>query len=143
MSGCLDAGNLSDQILSDAFRTEILYYSIKAVRFIMKLKSSNEHSGSRSKWVLLLGIAAGLAAAWYNLGLALNLNGQAENALNALVKAEKSSPNNPRIPCARATILLKPGRPAEAEMAAKRTLQADPDFSPAMKILNSLNVKRP
>jgi tetratricopeptide (TPR) repeat protein len=78
------------------------------------------------------------APAWYNLGLARSARGDDEGALQALLRAESADPDDPRIPYARATILLRLRRVAEARTAAQRTLEIDPDFSEAKALLRDL-----
>jgi tetratricopeptide (TPR) repeat protein len=79
------------------------------------------------------------ARAWYNLGLALNGTGQREAALKALLQAEKIAPDDPLIPYARATILARAGRVAEATIAAKKALALRPGFSEATDLLQTLS----
>lgn len=76
--------------------------------------------------------------ALYNLGLALNAAGQAEAAIEALLKAEAAEPRDSRAPYARATILARLNRPAEARAAAERALQIQPDYADAEALLRSL-----
>jgi tetratricopeptide (TPR) repeat protein len=76
--------------------------------------------------------------ALYNLGLALNAAGQAEAAIEALLKAEAADPRDSRAPYARATILARLNRPAEARAAAERALQIQPDHTDAEALLRSL-----
>jgi len=75
--------------------------------------------------------------AWYNLGLALNSAGQTENGLDALNRGEAANPVDPRIPYARATILVRLGRTAEAREAAGRALEIQPSYRPAQELLQS------
>jgi len=79
-----------------------------------------------------------LSSAWYNLGLAFSARGNVSEALNALLHAESLS-SEPRVPYARATILARSGRIAEAEAAANKALRLQPDFKPARELLNTLN----
>jgi tetratricopeptide (TPR) repeat protein len=78
-----------------------------------------------------------LAPAWYNLGLALSSAGESSEALEALGRAESLAPEA-RIPYARATILARLGRIAEAKSAARRALELQPDFQPAQELLRVL-----
>jgi len=78
------------------------------------------------------------ARAWYNLGLALNADEQVDAALKAMVCAEKIAPDDPLIPYARATILVRLGRIAEAKTAAQRALTLRPDFDGAAQLLKTL-----
>lgn len=79
------------------------------------------------------------ARAWYNLGLAKNQLGQTDRALEALAKAETADPRQPEFPYAAATILVQKGRVEEAKIAARRALQIDPNYQPALGLLNSVN----
>jgi len=79
-----------------------------------------------------------LSSAWYNLGLAFSAQGNVSEALNALLHAE-SLTSEPRVPYARATILARSGRIAEAKAAANQALRLQPDFKPARELLNTLN----
>jgi tetratricopeptide (TPR) repeat protein len=78
------------------------------------------------------------APAWYNLGLALNSVGQADEGLTALGRAELAAPQDPRIPYASATILHGIRRTSEARKAARRALQIDPRYGPAVEFLQAL-----
>ena len=75
------------------------------------------------------------ASAWYNLGLAQHAAGNAEAALQSLMRGESANPSDPRIPYARATILLQLDRRPEALDAARRSLEIRPDFAPARQLL--------
>jgi tetratricopeptide (TPR) repeat protein len=81
-----------------------------------------------------------LAPAWYNLGLALSSQGDLAGALDALVRAESLSPEA-RISYARATILGRMGRTADAKRAAERALELQPDFQPAQELLRNLGTR--
>ncbi|MCB1224577.1 MAG: tetratricopeptide repeat protein [Verrucomicrobiales bacterium] len=72
--------------------------------------------------------------AWYNLGLALNGLERPEEAVDALLKGEIADPQDPGIPYARATILARLGKKAEALQAVDRTLQIEPAFQPAQQL---------
>src|SRR5208283_6109454 len=58
------------------------------------------------------------AQGWYNLGLARAALGQTAEGLAALSRAEALAPADPQIPYARAEILARNGRYAEARTAA-------------------------
>jgi len=79
------------------------------------------------------------AKAWYNLGLACNAAGQTEPALDDLLRAESLDPAAPQIPYARATILTRVGRVADARVAARRALELQPDYPEARELLRSLS----
>ncbi|SVB93921.1 uncharacterized protein METZ01_LOCUS246775, partial [marine metagenome] len=76
--------------------------------------------------------------AWYNLGLARNRMNQPEAAIAALLKAENVEQNDPDIPYARATILLRLRRIPEAVEAAQRALEIQPSYNPARALLQEL-----
>ena len=78
--------------------------------------------------------------AWYNLGLARNQAGQPEAAIAALLKAENVEQNDPGIPYARATILLRLRRIPEAIEAAQRALEIQPSYGPARALLQELGL---
>ena len=78
--------------------------------------------------------------AWYNLGLARNQAGQPEAAIAALLKAENVEQNDPSIPYARATILLRLRRIPEAIEAAQRALKIQPSYGPARALLQELGL---
>jgi Flp pilus assembly protein TadD len=76
-----------------------------------------------------------LARAWYNLGLAKNGQGDISGgAMEALQRGELANPRDPGIPYARATILARLGRKAEALQALDRTLVIQHDHSEALQL---------
>jgi len=77
--------------------------------------------------------------AWYNLGLLLNQGGRVDEALAALVAAEKAAPADADIPFATATIYAQHGRAAEAKAAASRALIINPAYAPARALLLQLS----
>lgn len=79
------------------------------------------------------------ATAWYNLGLAENANGDVEPALEALLRGETADPQAAQIPYARATILARLGRNAEAAAAAQRALEIRPNYPEAQSLLGMLS----
>ena len=76
--------------------------------------------------------------AWYNLGLASIAIGQVEESLTALDRAAALAPKEPQIPYERARTLVRAGRYTEARTAAKKALQMQPDFKPALDLLEAL-----
>ncbi len=78
--------------------------------------------------------------AWYNLGLARNGMNQPEAAIAALLKAENVEQNDPDIPYARATILLRLRRIPEAVEAAQRALEIQPSYNPARALLQEVGL---
>jgi tetratricopeptide (TPR) repeat protein len=77
--------------------------------------------------------------AWYNLGLALSAGGKTEAALDGLSRAERLSPADARIPYARATILARINRIAEAKAAAAKAVELDRSFTDAQRLLGVLS----
>lgn len=78
------------------------------------------------------------ARAQYNLGLARNAAGDSAGAIQALLAAETADPRDPRIPYARATIYARLGEVAEAQKAARRALELDPQFGEAENLLQQI-----
>lgn len=74
----------------------------------------------------------------YNLALAQNGLDQPEAAIATLLRAEGVSPRDARIPYARATILARVGRVAEALGAARRALELNPGMGEAAEMLRVL-----
>jgi tetratricopeptide (TPR) repeat protein len=79
------------------------------------------------------------AGAWYNLGLARDRLGETDAALDALTRAESATPGDPRIPYARATILVRLQRFPEARAAAARAVEINPNFTQARRLLDDLS----
>lgn len=86
---------------------------------------------------------AGHIQGWYNLGLALSASGQINDALAALTRASALSPQDPQMPYARASILIRAKRYEEARAAANQSLSIQPDFQPARRLLETLPNKSP
>jgi tetratricopeptide (TPR) repeat protein len=78
------------------------------------------------------------ARAWYNLGLLQNAGGEPTNAIVSLLQAEKADTADPRAPYARATILARLGRVAEARSALQRVLAIRPEDAAARQLLDML-----
>lgn len=76
--------------------------------------------------------------AWYNLGLAHSANGDDASALECLTRAEALDHRSPQIPYARATVLARMGRAAEARAAAARALELRPGYPEATQLLRML-----
>ncbi len=64
--------------------------------------------------------------------------GQLAAAFKTLDQAEAAVPDDPHIPYVRAMILARNGRNNEARVAANRSLKIQPDFKPAMELLQKL-----
>lgn len=65
--------------------------------------------------------------------------GQFSEALKTLDRAANAVPDDPHIPYVRATILERNGRYDEAKTAANQALKIQPDFQPAVGLLQSLS----
>ena len=74
----------------------------------------------------------------YELGEVLAQMGRVAEGLETLSKAESLSPDDPQIPYACANILLKNGRYTEARAALNRALKVQPNFEPALELLQHL-----
>ncbi len=81
------------------------------------------------------------ARAWYNLGLARAAAGQLPAAVEALLRAESADATDARAPFARATILVRQGKLADAQAAAQRAVELQPDFPPARELLRQLSAR--
>lgn len=79
------------------------------------------------------------ARAWYNLGLVRHAAGNPGDAIQALLAAESVNPRDAQIPYARATIHAQLGQRAEAQIAAARALELQPQFREAAQLLQHLN----
>jgi tetratricopeptide (TPR) repeat protein len=84
-------------------------------------------------------LAPAYARAWYNLGLARSTAGDLAGAIIALLQAEGVDPNDPRAPYARATILARQGKTAEARTALQRALAIQSHFPPALELMRRLS----
>lgn len=76
--------------------------------------------------------------AWYNLGLAHAATGNDPGALESLTRAESLDSRSPQIPYARATVLIRLDRRAEARAAAARALELRPSYTEAIQLLQAL-----
>lgn len=76
--------------------------------------------------------------AWYNIGLASIAIGQVEESLTALDRAAALSPNDPQIPYERARTLERAGRFNEARADAQKALKLQPEFRPALDLLERI-----
>jgi Flp pilus assembly protein TadD len=75
---------------------------------------------------------------WYNLGLAYSQSGRLEDAVRSIERAEKINGAEARYPYARATILARMNRTAEAKEAALHVLSIDPKNQQAVELLQSM-----
>jgi tetratricopeptide (TPR) repeat protein len=76
--------------------------------------------------------------AWYNLGLAYAAAGDDAASLASLTRAESLDQRSPQIPYARATVLVRLERRAEARAAAARALELRPGYAEAIQLLQAL-----
>ncbi|MGZ5569075.1 MAG: ammonia-forming cytochrome c nitrite reductase subunit c552, partial [Limisphaerales bacterium] len=79
---------------------------------------------------------------WYNLGLAYSQAGRLPEAVRSVEQAERVNATEPRYVYARATILARMNRGAEAREAALRVLSLDPKNQQAVELLQSLDPRR-
>jgi tetratricopeptide (TPR) repeat protein len=115
----------------------------KEAEYEFKLGLAWNEQGSREKAMDALERAVAIeprhARAWFNLGLERNSSGQAQAALEALLRAEALAPGDPQIPYARATILAAEGRTHEAKRAAQRSLDLNPSYGDALRLMDELS----
>jgi tetratricopeptide (TPR) repeat protein len=78
------------------------------------------------------------SSALYNLGLAYDQLNRPGEALSTLLKAQRADNLSPRIPYARATILMKLKRNAEAREAVRLALRLDSNYTPARRLYQQL-----
>ncbi|MDB6058143.1 MAG: hypothetical protein JWO95_1987, partial [Verrucomicrobiales bacterium] len=84
---------------------------------------------------------AEFADGWYNLGLAYSQSGRLQDAVRSIEQAERVSSTEARYPYARATILARMGRTAEAKEAALHVLSMDPKNQQVVELLQGLEQK--
>ena len=135
----MDRTNEAIDALKEAIRLEP-----NEAEYHYKLALARNETGQTDKTAPSLVKAVQLnprhSRAWYNLGLARNQAGQPEAAIAALLKAENVEQNDPSIPYARATILLRLRRIPEAIEAAQRALKIQPGYGPARALLQELGL---
>ena len=78
---------------------------------------------------------ADLHRAWYNLGLLHHQEGNVDAALEALGNAERQGPEVPDYPYAIATVYWQQGDREAARAAARRALQINPEYLPALRLV--------
>ena len=109
----------------------------------LALNDSGDADGATAELESSVQLNPHQARAWYNIGLAREARQNSTGALAALEQAEKESPDDPQIPYARATVLLRLGRASEAHDALTRALKLDPHFADASKLLSELDRRIP
>jgi tetratricopeptide (TPR) repeat protein len=105
----------------------------------LALAETGDLNGATSELEQTVAKNADFADGWYNLGLAYSQNGQLEDAVRSIERAEKVSPSEPRYPYARATILARMNRNAEAKQAALHVLSIDPKNQQAAAFLQAID----
>ncbi len=105
----------------------------------LALAESGDSEGALKELQLAVQLEPRHARAWYNLGLLQNALGQSPLAVESLVRGETAAPNDPQIPYARATILARLNRPAEAKVAVQQALKLDPNWEAAQQLLQALS----
>lgn len=76
--------------------------------------------------------------AWYNLGLSQASFDQLDDAIKSLQKAGGLLPDSPEPPYARATILMRQDKKAEACAAAELALRIAPNYTPARELIEAI-----
>ncbi|HVU24131.1 MAG TPA: tetratricopeptide repeat protein [Opitutus sp.] len=77
------------------------------------------------------------ARAWYNLGLLYAQTGRLHEAIDALRKSESLDSGSADYPYALATVLLRMGLRDDATAALRRVLVIDPNYAPAVRLLQA------
>lgn len=99
-------------------------------------------AGDLERAETMLGVALrrdpGMARAWYNLGLVEAKTDRRERAIVSLREAERLEPREPDFPYALATVYAQLGRLEDARAAAKRSLEADSTYTPAISLLRQI-----
>ena len=104
----------------------------------LALAELNQPGAARAELETAVRLNPRHARAWYNLGLAQNQGGQPESALESLTQAEGLQQDDPEIPYARATILMRLRRNAEAMRSIRRALELAPGYPEARELERAL-----
>ncbi len=105
----------------------------------LALNEQGDTSGAEKELQTAVQLDPRHSRAWYNLGLLQNAAGDSQTALASLARAGQAAPNDPRIPYARATILYRLDKIAEARAAAKRALELDPENPVVQRLVEALS----
>ena len=108
----------------------------------MGLSELNDVRGAARELRATLKIDPAHANAWYNLGLALNQLNQPDEAISALLEAQKHDRVSARAPYARATILAQQKRVEEAREACRLAIKRDPNHQQARILWQQLGGAR-
>jgi Flp pilus assembly protein TadD len=100
----------------------------------LALAELNQPGAARAELEMAVRLNPRHARAWYNLGLAQNQGGQPESALESLTQAEGLQQDDPEIPYARATILMRLRRNGEAMRSIRRALELAPGYPEAREL---------
>ena len=107
-------------------------------KLALGLHELNDLEGARRELEAAVRIDPRHSSAWYNLALALDQLGRPNEAVAAMDSAAKADHMNPRIPYAKATILMKLQRHEEAREAVRQTLTLDANHGPARALWQQL-----
>jgi len=107
-------------------------------KLALGLHELNDLEGTRRELEAAVKIDPQHASAWYNLALALDQLGLPNEAIAAMDSAAKADHMNPRIPYAKATILMKLQRYEESREAVRQTLTLDANHGPARALWQQL-----
>lgn len=111
-------------------------------KLALGLNEINDLDGARRELEAAVKIDPRHGPAWYNLGLALNSLQRPSEAIAALEKAQDADSLSPRIPYARATILMQMKRVEEAREAVRLALTLDSNYQPARALWQQLGGNR-
>ncbi|MGA0845645.1 MAG: tetratricopeptide repeat protein, partial [Luteolibacter sp.] len=92
-------------------------------KLALVLAESGDIAGSAAELEKVTKLDPENSRAWYNLGLAYNSMNRPQDAIHALLTAERAQPSDPMVPYARATIHARMGQRDLASDAAKRAIQ--------------------
>ena len=105
----------------------------------LALDEQGDTNGAEKELQIAVQLDPRHSRAWYNLGLLQNAAGRPQAALASLARGEQAAPTDPRIPYARATVLYRLNKIAEAKTAAKCALELDPENPAFQRLLEALS----
>jgi Flp pilus assembly protein TadD len=105
----------------------------------LALAETSDLNGATSELEQAVARNADFSDGWYNLGLAYSQSGRLEDAVRSIEHAEKINSSEARYAYARATILARMNRTAEAKEAALHVLSLDPKNQQAVEFLRALD----